>query len=391
MIEYHDLVSRVKNCIKRKQEGSSWDFKKQWYSNNSDLLHDIICMSNLLEKEDGLIVIGVDESADYALRDVRNDSNRKRTQDLVCLLRDKKFAGGVRPIVSVQEVRISGIYLDAIIIENTRNTPYYLTEDFQGIHANYIYTRVMDTNTPRNASADINIVERLWRKRFAMDTSALETVEAYLQSPQDWVSMEDNSCRYYKYAPEYTIEDTLDDSRDSYEYYLFSQRDPRPHWFNIYIRCHQTTLVCTSGTGFDGGRFFTVTPEITSFSPTHRPHFEAVFFRSYTKGTLNYSLYRFFAASDTESEAASAERRLLECVPVFESEEEKQDFLMYAAAYYNENAEIKTYRLPHIPEKLRNDENPDFYRKAYKDALIVMDLLNIYRKGEVPQEPQDNY
>lgn len=89
MIEYHDLVSRIKNCIKRKQEGSSWDFKKQWYSNNSDLLHDIICMSNLLEKEDGLIVIGVDESADYALTDVRNDSNRKRTQDLVCLLRDK--------------------------------------------------------------------------------------------------------------------------------------------------------------------------------------------------------------------------------------------------------------------------------------------------------------
>lgn len=387
MIEYHDLVSRIKNCIKRKQEGSSWDFKKQWYSNNSDLLHDIICMSNLLEKEDGLIIIGVDESADYALTDVRNDSNRKRTQDLVCLLRDKKFAGGVRPIVSVQEIRISGIYLDTIIIENTRNTPYYLTEDFQGIRANYIYTRVMDTNTPKNASADINIVERLWRKRFAMDTSALETVEVYLQSPQDWISMEDDSCRYYKYAPEYTIEDTLDDSRDSYEYYLFSQRDPRPHWFNIYVRCHQTTLVCTSGTGFDGGRFFTVTPEFTSFSPTHRPHFESISFRSYTKGTLNYSLYRFFAPTDINSEAASAERRLLECVPVFESEKEKQDFLMYAAEHYNKDAEIKTYRLPHIPEKLRNNENPDFYRKAYRDALIVMDLLNIYRKGEVPQEP----
>ena len=344
-------------------------------------------MSNLLEKEDGLIIIGVDENADYALTDVRNDSNRKRTQDLVCLLRDKKFAGGVRPIVSVQEIRISGIYLDAIIIENTRNTPYYLTEDFQGIRANYIYTRVMDTNTAKNASADINIVEQLWRKRFAMDTSALEKLEFYLQSPQNWIDMDDDSCRYYKYAPEYTIQNTLDNRQDSYEYYLFSQRDPRPHWFNIYVRCHQTTLVSTSGIGFDRGGFFAVTPELTSFSPPHRPYFESIFFHSYTKGTLNYSLYRFFATSDIESEVTSAERRLLECVPVFESEKEKQDFLIYAAEHYNEDAEIEAYRLPRIPEKLCNNENPDFYRKAYKDALIVMDLLNIYRKGEVPQEP----
>jgi len=31
----------------------------------------------------------------------------------------------------------------------------------------------MDTNTPKNASADIDVIEKLWKKRFGIDTAAL--------------------------------------------------------------------------------------------------------------------------------------------------------------------------------------------------------------------------
>lgn len=44
-------------CISLRREGDSWDFKRQWHDKEkekSDLLHDIICMSNLVQDEDGL-------------------------------------------------------------------------------------------------------------------------------------------------------------------------------------------------------------------------------------------------------------------------------------------------------------------------------------------------
>ena len=45
-----------------------------------------------------------------------------------------------------------------------------------------------DTNTPKDSSADINVVEKLWKKRFGLDASALERVKIYLQNSQDWTS-----------------------------------------------------------------------------------------------------------------------------------------------------------------------------------------------------------
>lgn len=43
------LKKIITNLISLKQEGAYWDFKREWYESdhNTDLLHDIICMSNL--------------------------------------------------------------------------------------------------------------------------------------------------------------------------------------------------------------------------------------------------------------------------------------------------------------------------------------------------------
>ena len=68
-----DLEARVRRYISLRHEGDSWDFKRQWHDKEkekSDLLHDIICMSNLVQDEDGLIIIGVDEENGYAVHDM---------------------------------------------------------------------------------------------------------------------------------------------------------------------------------------------------------------------------------------------------------------------------------------------------------------------------------
>ncbi len=133
----------------------------------------------MILKLDGFIIVGVDEETDYSICDVTNDSNRRRTQDIVAFLREKKFAGGIRPTVYVQPLFFRKNEIDVIVIKNDRNTPYYLTEQYQGVFANNIYARIMDTNTPKNSSADINIVEKLWKKRFGIDATALERAHMF--------------------------------------------------------------------------------------------------------------------------------------------------------------------------------------------------------------------
>ena len=76
-VSKQDLVDIVCEKIALKQEGAAWDFKKEWHSDNVELLFDIICMSNMVTHEDGLIIIGVDEEQDYSICGVENDPRRE--------------------------------------------------------------------------------------------------------------------------------------------------------------------------------------------------------------------------------------------------------------------------------------------------------------------------
>ena len=120
--------TEIGRLLELRQEGEYWDFKKEWHKNKSDLLHDIICMANNLSNHDGLIIIGVDEETDYSICDITSDPNRRKMQDIVVFLREKKFAGGIRPTVYVQSLSFRKSEIDIIVIRNDRNTPYYLTD-----------------------------------------------------------------------------------------------------------------------------------------------------------------------------------------------------------------------------------------------------------------------
>lgn len=133
-------IKQILHLISLKQEGAYWDFKKEWHSQKSDLLHDIMCFANNLVNSDCYIIIGVDEENDYAVCDIKADPNRKNTQKLVDFLKDKKFAGGVRPIALVESCDIDGKTIDVIIIKNSFDTPYYLTESYQDVFET-IYTQ----------------------------------------------------------------------------------------------------------------------------------------------------------------------------------------------------------------------------------------------------------
>lgn len=125
-----ELIDEIEALVGMHQEGSYWDFKREWYGHNKDgdMLIDIICMANNLVNRDAYIIIGVDEESNYAIRDVSQDTNRRNTQMLTDFIRGKKFAGDFRPVVTVEPVYLDGGLVDVIVIHNSTNTPYYLKE-----------------------------------------------------------------------------------------------------------------------------------------------------------------------------------------------------------------------------------------------------------------------
>ena len=383
--EKSSLILRTVGCIQSKQENTTWDFKRQWYSptNSSDLLHDIICMANQAGREDGLIIVGVDEENDYEICGVDHDPNRRKTQDLVCILRDRKFAGGIRPVVRVETFKLDNRSVDVIVISNSKDTPYYLTENAMGLYANHIYTRVMDTNTPKNGSADINVVEALWRKRFGIDEPALDKAFIYLRHESDWTSIHDEMSYYYKYAPEFIIEhEQCEETRDGYEYYMFSQTDSRPHWYYINVKYHQTILYNTLGVALDGGRYFTSIPNSTSFHSNNEN--QAIFFSSFTENTRDYAIHDFYYNLSPNGDATHARNAFLDCVPVFHSETEKESFLQYASEKFSRDRKIIWgYSLPVFPKSLPNKQMIEYFKREYEDAIIVKDMLNEYRLKKV--------
>ena len=63
------------------------------------------------------IIIEIDEENEYKINDLSEYNNRKSTQMIVDFLRKKKFAGGIRPRVTVETLQTEGGVIDIILIK----------------------------------------------------------------------------------------------------------------------------------------------------------------------------------------------------------------------------------------------------------------------------------
>ena len=70
-----------------------------------------------MKNRDAYIIIGIDEENDYRVNDLSDAENRKSTQMIVDFLREKKFAGGIRPRVTVETLQTEGGVIDIILIK----------------------------------------------------------------------------------------------------------------------------------------------------------------------------------------------------------------------------------------------------------------------------------
>lgn len=376
-------INNIEKLISLKQEGSYWDFKREWYSQDkkADLLHDIICMANNLSNRDSYIIIGVDEENDYSFSSVMDDPNRRNTQQLVDFLRDKHFAGGVRPVVHVENISIGENEIDVIVVHNSDATPFYLTEKYQSVMSNNIYTRVMDSNTPKNKSADLSHIELLWKKRFGLLTSPLERMMIFLKNPGLWDCSP--SCfeekLYYRFSPEFTIETVMDDSKNGYQYYLFNQTDIHPRWYDINLYYHQTMLASLEGVSLDGGRYFTPSPRTDGISLTQYHNWD-VAFKYYIKNSIEYIVHEFYYHPDGDDETI-AHNRFMKCILVFECDSEKENFKEYLKLNWDKKENyIDNIWLPYFEEV--DGYNMDAIKEEYLNSQILQKMLVVFRNTQ---------
>lgn len=81
------------------------------------------------------------------------------------------------------------------------------------------------------------------------------------------------------------------------------------------------------------------------------------------------------------SEESYARNKYLECVLIFESEEEKEAFNRFAREQYNayrdNNIERIQKMLPHF-EAIKG-YNMSVFKRQYEETLILQELLNVFR------------
>lgn len=155
------LNKMIVDLIRSKKEDYYYDFKEIPHNDNESLLHDILCLSNNIENRDAYLILGV--SDDYTVVGV---DEKWTSNNIFDFLRTQQFAGDHVPEIEVEEILYMCKRIVVIKCKSSKYVPFYLTKRYKGINEYQIYTRVGDTNTPKNRHASYNDVRTLWKKHF---------------------------------------------------------------------------------------------------------------------------------------------------------------------------------------------------------------------------------
>lgn len=419
------LAEEITSLINKKQEGGYWDFKLEWHDNKAELLYDIICLANNMENRDAYLIFGVEDKTCQIIGiNEDNSRNRLNTVRVVNFLRDKKFVGGIRPMARVETIDIEGKDLDILIIENSRYTPFRLSQDFKDkskksngkdagktVKANNVYTRVQDTNTPIDKTADPYKEEKLWRKRFHIDESVYNKAMYYLESPEDWEKsvsdlsdsyiaadelrypdlklhrpVWDNSY-YYRYASEYSINFTSDCSAVSDKHFLcLLFPNSRGTVMDVIVKVSNQTVYKYFYVNLDGARAKLICPRSDVIDFSGNP-FDRVFIMSYVvKGSFECIVNEFLIRKQSPDDIYHYIKTWKDCVVQFESEYEKSEFEKHIMNKYDKamyDQEIKNTNDIRLSEKIPfiSSDLLKYHNRVYKDAQVLMREYETWRNS----------
>ncbi len=348
---YSSICGEIRSLIDSKCEGPYWDFKSKHHDSKVDLLHDIICMANNLCDRNAYLIFGVDD--EFHIIGVENDTGRRDLKGFRDLLRDKSFAGGVRPEINLLNFVMEGHEIDVLVVMNSISVPFYLTVDYKSggkkVSKYSIYVRVNDTNTAIDSCADINHIEYIWRKRLGVDLPTKKRFERLLEDHENWVQDWGNKDEaYHQLNPEYRIVSSPDNMKGIEPISVFFP--DMNMWFSkLKLYCHSTTIYETDLWMFDG--FRVILPAANRHMVSFKP---MIFFDFYDLSTFDGKLYSLikscegnrprldthipiFLEFDSNDEMLNFNKFLLENVADFDIESEKEKHKFSFDTYEREN------------------------------------------------------
>ena len=322
-----DLTEIVGELIAARKEGDHWDFKRDPHAKAGDLIKDIICLANTPRHAgDRYIIYGVDDTGTV----VGMRSATRRTQaDIVNMLSNAGFAGGVYPDINLQHMKLQGLRIDVLVIKDRPEKPYYLQRVYNrhGVRLNpgTVYSRVRDSNTPTDQVAPFHDIERMWRERFGLDRTPFQRLQEYLLDKDSWVEMSEHVW-YHSQWPEFTISPTEEEAWpvQAGESWVRAATNPSAFVRPLRICFHQTTLATVECVLFD---------EMRARTPVPTPHVVCRndrWFYALWDGTPEFRLLQFLTGRKREQllrDGLSDGRGRSVPVILFRSDAERQTFI----------------------------------------------------------------
>lgn len=379
-----DLETNIKELINSKREDDHWDFKEQWHDNKSDLLHDIICLANNRADRDAYLIFGVRDKT-YEIIGIENDLNRKNQQKIIDFLKNIPFVSGIRPSIEVKTIMIENHELDILIVKNSYDTPYFLLKDYSDkgkiVKRYSIYTRVKDTNTPKDSIADINQIEFLWKKRFHLTSSPIIQFFYMIENKDEWEDRYDekNQARVYHniYRPEFTITLNFEDDEGNKMFYCFAQTDCRVFYGELIVKYFGTQLYSKQLINLDGRRFVTVALENSFFKLDGKRNYDYTY-KFLIRNSEEDKLIRFLYNPDNSDERFAYQKHQKTYLE-FDSEKQKEEFEMYLLSEKDKVIRnINQKVLEYLNYSIIRENTNEYSIKAIAQELATAEVFNEY-------------
>ena len=379
-----DLEIIIRNLIDTKREDDYWDFKEQWHYNKADLLHDIICLANNRVDKDAYLILGVRDKT-YEIIGVEEDQNRKNQQNVIDFLKNIPFVSGIRPSIEVKTIMIENHELDILIVKNSYDTPYFLLKDYSDkgkiVRRYSIYTRVKDTNTPKDSIADINQIEFLWKKRFHLTSSPIIQFFHMIENKDEWEERYDEKTQsrvYHNiYRPEFTITLNFENDEGNKMFYCFEQTDCRVFYGELIVWYFGTQLYSRQLIDLDGRRFATITLENSFFKLDGERNYDYTY-KYLIKNSEEDKLIKFLYNPDNSYERFAYQKHKRTYLE-FNDEKQKENFEEYLMDKKDEVIDAISKKVPeYLDSSIIKENTNEFSIKAIAQELATAEIFNEY-------------
>ena len=332
-----DLSRIIRNLIDTGRESDYWDFKCKPHAEAKagELIKDIICLANSMRHDgDRYIIYGVDDTG--MVVGLQSDTHRTQA-DIVNMLSNAGFSGGVFPDIFLHRVEIKDQQLEVLVIKDRPEKPYYLEKEYpkhkrdvkqkRGVRLNpgTVYSRVRDSNTSSDQVASSNDIERMWRQRFGIDQTPLQRVQNYLLDKDKWTETSEYAW-YFSQFPEFTISPTEEEKKPvrRSENWVRAATSPSAFVRPFRICYHQTVLTEIDCILYDEMRAITPAPQATLVN-----HAKGLWFFSLSADTLQFLFLQFLTRRERDKLLKNGlidGRGRKVPVVLFRSDEERQTF-----------------------------------------------------------------